>query len=408
MAAEREHDVVLYGATGFTGALTAEYLARNAPPTTRWAIAGRSREKLEHVRDGLAGDGEAPDLIEADSTDEDSLQAMAGSARVVISTVGPYIRFGFPLVAACAANGTDYIDLTGEPEFVDRVWLRHHEQARESGARLVHSCGFDSIPHDLGARFCVEALPEGVPLKVHGFVRAGGTFSGGTYDSLLTAFSRARQYAAVRRQRARREADPPGRHVRSSLAMVGPDRPSGGWSVPFPSIDVETVVRSARALQRYGPDFTYAHSLVMPNLPIAAGLIAGAPVVLGARPAPPDAQAAAPPGARGRTGRGAPGPELVRRALRGRGRRRARGVRGARRRPRLRRDLEDAGRVRALPGPRRAAGERRAGHARGGDGRGADRAPAGGRHRVRRARAGERRLGTVPSRRCASPRRSRW
>ena len=106
---------------------------------------------------------------------------MAEAARVVITTVGPYIRYGEPLVAACAEAGTDYVDLTGEPEFVDRMYLAHHERATQTGARIVHACGFDSIPHDLGAQFTVEQLPEGVPITVEGYVRAGGTVSGGTF-----------------------------------------------------------------------------------------------------------------------------------------------------------------------------------------------------------------------------------
>src|SRR3954451_4274563 len=162
-----EHDVVVFGATGYTGALTAEYLAANAPDTTRWALAGRNRGKLEALRERLGAD--VP-LLHADVTDPDSLRAVAEATRVVITTVGPYVTYGEPLVAACAAAGTDYCDLTGEPEFVDRMYVAHHAQAVQTGARLVHACGFDSIPHDLGAQFTVQQLPEGVPLELRGFV----------------------------------------------------------------------------------------------------------------------------------------------------------------------------------------------------------------------------------------------
>ncbi|HEY8625752.1 MAG TPA: saccharopine dehydrogenase NADP-binding domain-containing protein, partial [Solirubrobacteraceae bacterium] len=196
---EREYDVVVFGATGFTGALTAEYLAR-AGAGTRWAIAGRNRAKLESVRERIArADGGAPELalLEADVGDPASLRHMAESAKVVISTVGPYIHYGEPVIAACAAAGTDYVDLTGEPEFVDRMWLGYNEQAQRSGARLVHSCGFDSIPYDLGALYTVDHLPEGVPLALEGFVRAGGTFSGGTYHSAVHIMARLRQGAMV-------------------------------------------------------------------------------------------------------------------------------------------------------------------------------------------------------------------
>src|SRR5205807_225444 len=122
--------------------------------------------------------------------------------------VGPYIRYGEPLVAACAAAGTDYVDLTGEPEFVDRMWLGYQEQAVATGARIVHSCGFDSIPYDLGALFTVEQLPEGVPISLEGFVRVGARPSGGTYQSTIEIVSRLRQSAAVARERRSREGRP--------------------------------------------------------------------------------------------------------------------------------------------------------------------------------------------------------
>src|SRR3954453_16702240 len=141
-----EHDVVVFGATGYTGALTAEYLAANAPDGTRWALAGRNQGKLEALRERLGVD--VP-LLHADVTDPGSVRAVADATKVVITTVGPYINYGEPLVAACAEAGTAYVDLTGEPEFVDRMYLRHHEQAAQTGARIVHACGFDSIPADL-------------------------------------------------------------------------------------------------------------------------------------------------------------------------------------------------------------------------------------------------------------------
>ncbi len=176
MAADRQFDLALFGATGFTGGLAAEYLARNAPAGLRWALVGRNRGRLEDVRARLArldGTAPAPELLEADAADRTPLDAVAAAARVVVTTVGPYALYGEPLVAACAAAGTDYVDLTGEPEFVDRMWTLHHAEAERTGARLVHCCGFDSIPHDLGAYFTVQQLPEGVPLAVNGYVRAG-------------------------------------------------------------------------------------------------------------------------------------------------------------------------------------------------------------------------------------------
>jgi short subunit dehydrogenase-like uncharacterized protein len=269
--ADREHDVVVFGATGFTGTLTAEYLA-GAAEAGRWAIAGRSRQKLEHVREGLSAD--VP-LIVADVEDLASIRALAESTRVVITTVGPYIHYGEPLVAACAAAGTHYVDLTGEPEFVDLMWLRHHQQAQRTGAKLVHSCGFDSIPYDLGALYSVEQLPEGVPIRLEGFVRVGGTISGGTLHSAVHIMGRLRQGRQVATQRRRMEARPEGRRVRGITSPPHRDEVAGGWVLPAPTIDPVTVLRSARALDRYGPDFSYAHYIVAKRLPMAAGLAAG-------------------------------------------------------------------------------------------------------------------------------------
>src|SRR5689334_7468848 len=158
----RPYDVVLFGATGFAGRLAAEYLARHAPAECRWALAGRNADKLKTVRDALAVLNPAASdlpLLAADVTDAASVREVAESARVVATTVGPYVLYGEAVVAACAAAGTDYLDLTGEPEFVDRCYVRHHRTAVETGARLVHAAGFDSVPHDLGAYFTVQRLP---------------------------------------------------------------------------------------------------------------------------------------------------------------------------------------------------------------------------------------------------------
>jgi short subunit dehydrogenase-like uncharacterized protein len=277
---DRPYDVVLFGATGFTGALTAEYLAAHGPSELRWALAGRNMGKLEAVRSRLPGFHDLP-LLQADISDEASIRDMARSARVVITTVGPYINYGEPLVAACAAAGTDYVDLTGEPEFVDLMWLRYHETAARSGARIVHSCGFDSIPYDLGALFTVQQLPEDQPIRLQGFVRAGGTFSGGTYHSAVHGMSRLRHGVRVGRERRRAEHSGgsgagDARKVRGAPGTPHNDSTAGGWVVPFPTIDPQTVLRSARALDRYGPDFTYSHYLVVKQLPKAIGLVGGA------------------------------------------------------------------------------------------------------------------------------------
>jgi short subunit dehydrogenase-like uncharacterized protein len=276
--ADRKHDIVLFGATGFTGALTAEYLAHHAPADCRWVLAGRNQAKLEAVRSRLARiDPALADLplLHADVTDAKSLAAVASSARLVITTVGPYLEHGEPLVAACAGAGTDYVDLTGEPEFVDRMYVRYHEKAVASGARLVHACGFDSIPHDLGARFTVLQLPENVPLRIRGMLRARGTISGGTFHSAITAMSRRRQMKEALADRRRAEPRPAGRKVRVSAQRPHYDDRAGCWLIPLPTIDPLVVKRSAVALERYGPDFEYSHYAAVKRLPVVVGGVAG-------------------------------------------------------------------------------------------------------------------------------------
>ena len=278
MEASRPYDLVLFGATGFTGGLTADYLSAHAPGEMRWALVGRNRSKLEAVASRLAAaapEAPAPEIIEADAGDRDAMREVAEAARVVITTVGPYALYGEPLVAACAAAGTDYVDLTGEPEFVDRMWVEHHAEAERNGARLVHCCGFDSVPHDLGAYFTVKQLPEGVPLTVNGYVRSNASFSGGTYHSAINGFGRARQTLAAAKARRGAEQRPSGRKIHSAPARIHRNQQLGGWTVPLPTIDGPIIRRSAAALDRYGPDFTYGHNMVAKHLATVGALAAG-------------------------------------------------------------------------------------------------------------------------------------
>ncbi|MBK0869044.1 saccharopine dehydrogenase NADP-binding domain-containing protein [Saccharopolyspora sp. HNM0986] len=278
MTSERSYDVVLLGATGFAGELTAEYLAGAVPPGCRWALAGRNENKLADVRKRLSERNPACadlPLLHADSTDEASLRKLAESTRVLITTVGPYVQYGEPLVAACAAAGTDYVDLTGEPEFVDRMYLRHHETAVRNGARIVHACGFDSIPYDLGVYHTVRQLPAERPVTITGQVRTNASFSGGTYASVLTALSRPRQMADAAKQRRRVETRPENRRIHTPLGSPRRDHGSGMWLAPMPTLDPRIVARSAAALPEYGPDFTYRQYAAVKRLPVLVGGIAG-------------------------------------------------------------------------------------------------------------------------------------
>ena len=251
-------DIALLGATGFTGGLTADYLGAHLPPGGTWAIAGRNQTKLEAVADRIERlGGVRPEIISADIGNPDSMAALASSTRVLVTTVGPYLKYGEAAVKASVEAGIAYIDLTGEPQFVDEMWLKYHERAVETGARIIHACGFDSIPYDLGVLYAVKQLPEDVPIQVRGYMRSIAEFSGGTYHSAITQFSSFRESGKVAARRRKAEPRPEGRKVRGS-GKLSKAPELGGWGVPLPTIDPQIVLRSARALGRYGPDFTYS------------------------------------------------------------------------------------------------------------------------------------------------------
>ena len=265
MVAKRsaEFDVVVYGASGFTGRLVAEYLAKQG--VKGWAMAGRSAAKLAEVRDLIGAPAGTP-LIEADASDPASLTAMCNRARVIITTVGPYQLYGNELVAACAETGTDYVDLCGEPLWMRDMIDAHDDAAKASGARITFSCGFDSIPFDLGVWFVEqEAIKRyGKPApRVKGRVRKmQGGASGGTIASLTeTMKTVAKSPSLIGR-------------LKSSFALTpgfeGPDQPSGlfpeydaasgTWAAPFimAAINTKNVHRTNFLLgHAFGEDFAY-------------------------------------------------------------------------------------------------------------------------------------------------------
>ncbi|MGD1208581.1 saccharopine dehydrogenase family protein [Mycobacterium seoulense] len=304
-ATPREFDIVLYGATGFVGKLTAEYLARSAP-AARVALAGRSTERLRAVRDTLGESAQSWPLIAADASSPSTLNEMAARARVVITTVGPYTRYGLPLVAACAAAGTDYADLTGEAMFVRESIDLYHKQAADTGARIVHACGFDSIPSDLSVYALYRAARDDgagelvdTDLVVRSF--AGGV-SGGTVASLLEVLDTASRDPDARRQLA----DPYTLSTdRSAEPEIGsqPDLPwrrgrqiapelTGLWTSGFVMAPYNTrIVRRSNALLdwAYGRQFRYTESMSLGSSPLAplasaaVGGVANATFGLGSR-----------------------------------------------------------------------------------------------------------------------------
>ncbi len=269
---QRPHDVVVFGATGFTGGLVCNYLAKHAPEGTRWAVAGRDAARLHalvarlHTLVERRGAEAVPPtgIVVADVDDPASLLAMAASTRVVLTTVGPYALYGEPVVRAAVEGGADYVDITGEPDFVDMLLDKYDAPARERGLRLVPCCGFDSIPHDLGALFTAQQLPHGVPMQISGFVRSKGTFSGGTWQSAIRGMSRMREMGKASRRPRLSDASRIARGEPQRIRWVEPLR---SWGVPLPTIDPVIVLRSARALDVFGPDFRYGHYARVKHLP---------------------------------------------------------------------------------------------------------------------------------------------
>jgi short subunit dehydrogenase-like uncharacterized protein len=304
-AAQREFDIVLYGATGFVGKLTAEYLAR-ASAGARIALAGRSQDKLLAVRETLGEAAQSWPLIAADATQPSTLNAMAAQTQVVVTTVGPYLKYGLPLVAACAAAGTDYADLTGESLFIRESIDLHHKQAIDTGARIVHSCGFDSIPSDLTV-FALyrQALTDhaGELTDTNMVVRSfKAAVSGGTVASMIELLRAA-------------SADPEARRLMADPYTLSPDRGAepelggqpdarwrrgreiapelaGYWTGAFVMAAANTrIVRRTNALldYAYGRRFEYAEQMSLGKsmvAPVAAAMATGgnaATVALGGR-----------------------------------------------------------------------------------------------------------------------------
>ena len=269
----REFDIIVYGATGFTGRLVAEYLAQ-AYPDVKWAMAGRSLTKLEQVRDEIGTPADTS-LLTANADDPAALKALVARAKVVITTVGPYQLYGEPLLAACAETGTGYVDLCGEPAWMAQMIRKYDAAAEASGARIVFSCGFDSIPFDLGVWTAEQAAKArfGRPApRVKGRVRAmKGTFSGGTFASGKASMLAAAKDPSILKLTVDPFALTPG--------FEGPHQPNGlvpyhdeavdAWVAPFMMavINTKNVHRTNfLAGHPYGEDFQYDEMTIVPGI----------------------------------------------------------------------------------------------------------------------------------------------
>ncbi len=277
---ERRFDLVLFGATGFTGRLLAEYVTRRAAGTSlRWALAGRSTARLEQIRTELASiDAAARDLplLEGDALDVAAMQRIARDTRVVATTVGPYARFGGPLVDACAHAGTHYADLAGEVPFIRASIDRNHDEAKRTGARIVHACGYDSIPSDLGVLSLQHELTErtGGPARaVTALFQGKGAFSGGTVASLLGVADAAAKDRDLRRLLGNPYGlDPAGSPRGGDQDARGPgyDRALGAFTAPFVMAAINTrIVRRSHALlgHPWGTDWGYDERMSLPRSP---------------------------------------------------------------------------------------------------------------------------------------------
>ncbi|MEM6992614.1 MAG: saccharopine dehydrogenase NADP-binding domain-containing protein [Myxococcota bacterium] len=270
----KKYDVIVYGATGFTGGRVAAYLASTDDlPPAAWALAGRDLNKLRAVRAKLAEARPALadlSLHQASAEDPESLADIAVRARVILTTVGPYERYGKPLVRACVEAGTDYVDLTGEPGFWKEIIDEHDAAAQTSGALIVPCCGFDSIPHDVGAWLVARALRDDAtatadPIVVNGYVAAKGAPSGGTWNSALSILKDVPLRRAKRSGGSGRAPGPSGLHFSEDVAR---------WVLPMPTID-PLVVRRSAGLADYGDGFSYRAWVETGSRAAAIPIVAG-------------------------------------------------------------------------------------------------------------------------------------
>lgn len=270
-----QFDIVLFGATSFVGNILSHYMLEHYgdPGEVKWAIAGRSRQKLESLKQQMGEKGSNVEIIVADAADEEALQAMCNNTKVVVSTVGPYALYGEPLVKACVTQGTDYCDLTGEPQWIEKMIRRYESVAKVSGARIVHCCGFDSIPSDMGVYFLQKQAQEafGIPcteVKMR-VKRIKGSASGGTVASITNLIKEASADPSLRRILTNPYALCPADHGYNSRQKNHKsfeyDEDFQSWSAPFVMAAINTrIVHRSNALLNdlYGKNFLYEEAML--------------------------------------------------------------------------------------------------------------------------------------------------
>ncbi|MFT5578624.1 MAG: short subunit dehydrogenase-like uncharacterized protein [Paraglaciecola psychrophila] len=283
-----EFDILIYGATGFTGKLVAEYVLQTYGTSIKWGMAGRSKSKLEEVRDAIGAPADTA-LVICDSNNDDEVNAMVARTKVLITTVGPYQLYGDKVIVACANAGTDYVDLCGEPHWIAKNVMDLNESAKKSGARIVFSCGFDSIPTDLGVFYLQEQakarLGHVLP-RVRGRVRdMQGSASGGTVASGVATTAAAQQDPSIIGLLVSPFAQTPG--------FEGPTQPNGNkpyfddavasWVGPFmmAMINTKAVHRSNYLMQhQWGEDLQYDEMIMLPGDPAQGGAAAVDPFAM--------------------------------------------------------------------------------------------------------------------------------
>jgi short subunit dehydrogenase-like uncharacterized protein len=247
---DRQYDIILFGATGFTGALVAKYLGEHAKQENiSWAIAGRDTQKLNEIRDGLVT---RPDVVIADVKDVNSLNTMASMCKVLMNTVGPFNWYGKNVVKACIDHQTHYLDITGEPSFVADVYNSYFQEAEKQKSCIVNCCGFDSIPADFAAWLTAKKLPKDEPKSLKGYIRTNATFSGGTLTTAIQALHMEVEKTSIK-TKIKRHKDAP-----KIPLKIHYNKEIKGWGIPMPVVDPHIVKRSAHRLSDdYGVAVSY-------------------------------------------------------------------------------------------------------------------------------------------------------